>query len=221
MRIVVFGLTVSSSWGNGHATLWRGLCRALLRRGHRIVFYERDVPYYADHRDLHELPNGGRIRLYGDWSEVAEAAARDLDDADAAIVTSYCPDGVAASGLVLASRAFRRVFYDLDTPVTLARLSAGQAVEYIGPPYSTDIASAWLVVEKMHERGFDATVRTSGDGVYCEFVHYVRYPTEGGSARIDPREGTAALGICLAALAALSALASPTEEVPEGGEGDA
>ena len=94
-------------------------------------------------------------------------------------------------------------------------------VEYIGPPYSTDIASAWLVVEKMHERGFDATVRTSGDGVYCEFVHYVRYPTEGGSARIDPREGTAALGICLAALAALSALASPTEEVPEGGEGDA
>lgn len=24
MKIVVFGLTVSSSWGNGHATLWRG-----------------------------------------------------------------------------------------------------------------------------------------------------------------------------------------------------
>jgi spore maturation protein CgeB len=133
MKLVIFGLTISSSWGNGHATLWRGLCRALLRRGHRIVFYERDVPYYADHRDLHELPSGGRIRLYGDWSEVAEAAARDLDDADAAIVTSYCPDGVAASGLVLASRASRRVFYDLDTPVTLARLSAGQSVEYIGP----------------------------------------------------------------------------------------
>ena len=30
MRFVVFGLTVSSSRGNGHATLWRGL--AELRR---------------------------------------------------------------------------------------------------------------------------------------------------------------------------------------------
>lgn len=133
MKLVIFGLTISSSWGNGHATLWRGLCRELLRRGHRIVFYERDVPYYAEHRDLHELPRGGRLRLYRGWAEVAEAAARDADDADAAIVTSYCPDGLAASDLVLSSRTGRRVFYDLDTPVTLARLSAGQPVEYIGP----------------------------------------------------------------------------------------
>ncbi len=59
MKLVIFGLTISSSWGNGHATLWRGLCRALIRRGHSVIFYERDVPYYAAHRDLHELPNDG------------------------------------------------------------------------------------------------------------------------------------------------------------------
>src|SRR3954453_4160516 len=58
MKLVVFGLMVSSSWGNGHATLWRGIAGALARRGHRLEFFERDVPYYAAHRDLPELPGG-------------------------------------------------------------------------------------------------------------------------------------------------------------------
>jgi spore maturation protein CgeB len=61
MKIVVFGLTISSSWGNGHATLWRGLCRALASRGHRVVFFERNVSYYAMNRDLHEVPGGTLI----------------------------------------------------------------------------------------------------------------------------------------------------------------
>jgi spore maturation protein CgeB len=133
MKLVIFGLTISSSWGNGHATLWRGLCRALLRSGHRVVFYERDVPYYAEHRDLSELPPGGRLNLYRGWDEVRGTAEHDLADADVAMVTSYCPDGIAASELVLSSPAQRRCFYDLDTPVTLARLAAGESVEYIGP----------------------------------------------------------------------------------------
>ena len=122
MKLVIFGLTVSSSWGNGHATLWRGLCRALARRGHRVVFFERDVPYYAANRDLTELP-GGRLVLYPDWDDVAPArGARELRDADVAMVTSYCPDGVAATELVLGvRRAACARFYDLDTPVTLAR----------------------------------------------------------------------------------------------------
>jgi spore maturation protein CgeB len=133
MKLVVFGLTVSSSWGNGHATLWRGLCGALARSGSRVVFFERDVPYYAGHRDLTELPGGGELILYTDWSEVLPAARRHLTDADVAMVTSYCPDAIPAAGLALDSPARLRVFYDLDTPVTLARLEAGQAVEYIGP----------------------------------------------------------------------------------------
>ena len=76
MKLVIFGLTVSSSWGNGHATLWRGLWRALARRGHRIVFFERDVPYYAGHRDLTALP-GGELVLYRGWDEaLPQATAR-------------------------------------------------------------------------------------------------------------------------------------------------
>lgn len=133
MKLVVFGLAISSSWGNGHATLWRGLVKALLRRGHRVSFYERDVDYYAANRDLAGLPDGGRLVLYPGWEEVRAEAALDLADADAAVVTSYCPDGVAASELVLGSRAGVRAFYDLDTPVTLARIRAGEDVGYVGP----------------------------------------------------------------------------------------
>lgn len=130
MKFVIFGLTITSSWGNGHATLMRGLCRALARRRHRVVFFERDVPYYAAHRDLWELP-GADIRLYPDWQDVLPLARKELRDADAGMVTSYCPDGIAASELVLASQLPVRVFYDLDTPVTLERLRANLPIAYV------------------------------------------------------------------------------------------
>jgi len=133
MRIVIFGLAVSSSWGNGHASLWRGLIAALLAMGHRVTFFERDVPYYAQARDLHALPEGGELVLYPDWDTVLPTARRALAGADAAIVTSYCADGVAACRLVQEAPLAVRAFYDLDTPVTLARLEAGEPVAYLPP----------------------------------------------------------------------------------------
>lgn len=131
MKIVIFGLTVSSSWGNGHATLWRGLCDALARRGHRMVFFERDLPYYAAHRDFFELP-GGKLEIYSDWRGVWRNAQRQVADADAAMVTSFCPDAVAAAELIAASPTLK-IFYDLDTPVTLEHIGRGETVDYIGP----------------------------------------------------------------------------------------
>lgn len=131
MKIVIFGLTISSSWGNGHATLWRGLCKHLARCGHSIVFFERDVPYYAGARDLYELA-GGQLRLFSNWEDVRSVARSELRDADVAIVTSYCPDAIAATELILGESRAMPVFYDLDTPITLARLKAGEAVPYIG-----------------------------------------------------------------------------------------
>ena len=132
MRIVVFGLTLSSSWGNGHATLWRGLCRALAARGHHVVFFERDVPYYAMNRDVFEVP-GGDLVLYGEWDDIRRRAARAVAEADVAMVTSYCPHGIEATDLVADAPRALRVFYDLDTPVTLSRLSRGEITTYIGP----------------------------------------------------------------------------------------
>jgi spore maturation protein CgeB len=132
MKLVIFGLTVSSSWGNGHATLWRGLIREFAAFGHEVHFYERDVSYYAQHRDLWELP-GGRLHLYTDWESVQAHARNELRDADASMVSSYCPDALPAADLSLESRVRLRTFYDLDTPVTLSRLASGERVDYIGP----------------------------------------------------------------------------------------
>ena len=129
MKLVVFGLTISSSWGNGHATLLRALFGQLIARGHRVVFFERDVPYYAAHRDLDELP-GGKLIIYRDWEETLALARRELTDADVAMVTSYCPDGIAAAEIVWPSDALR-VFYDMDTPVTLSKLRAGEPLSYV------------------------------------------------------------------------------------------
>lgn len=131
MKLVIFGLTVSSSWGNGHATLWRGLIRALAAAGHDIVFFERDVEYYAQHRDVTSLADA-RLVLYASWNEARALAAREVASAEVAMITSYCPDARAAAELLFdTDGAGLTVFYDLDTPVTLARLDAGETVSYL------------------------------------------------------------------------------------------
>ena len=37
LDIVILGLSITSSWGNGHATTYRGLVRELAGRGHRVT----------------------------------------------------------------------------------------------------------------------------------------------------------------------------------------
>lgn len=133
MHVVIFGLTVSSSWGNGHATLWRSLIKAMLRRGYRVTFFEKDVPYYANTRDLWALPPGGDLRLYTGLEEIRGDVVRLLRKADLALVTSYCPDGVGAAELVLEECRGVRAFYDMDTPVTLDGLRTGKPVDYLPP----------------------------------------------------------------------------------------
>ena len=130
MKLVVFGLSVTSAWGNGHATLWRALCKALGAAGHRVVFCERDTPWYAGARDSLSI-RGLTTLVYPDWNSLAPRARAELRDADAAIVTSYCADGREAAALVMEAARPLRVFYDLDTPVTLARLAQGEPPDYL------------------------------------------------------------------------------------------
>jgi spore maturation protein CgeB len=132
MKIVVCGLSISSAWGNGHATLLRGLFRALHDDGHEVHFFERDTPYYAANRDTDRFPFVD-LHLYSAWADVLPALKQHLRDTDAAMVTSYCADGVSASRLITASNIPRTIFYDMDAPVTLSRLERGEEVEYIPP----------------------------------------------------------------------------------------
>ncbi len=128
----MFGLSISSSWGNGHASLWRGLIAALTNAGHRVTFFEKDVPYYAEHRDLASLGDPGELVLYPAWQEVRARARQAVEESDVAIVTSFCPDALDATSLVRDADVLG-CFYDLDTPVTLARLEASEPVPYLGP----------------------------------------------------------------------------------------
>ncbi|MBR0654171.1 CgeB family protein [Plastoroseomonas arctica] len=123
MRIVVLGLSLSSSWGNGHATTYRALLRAFAARGHDILFLERQVPWYAAHRDLAE-PGYCRLAFYDSVAEL-DAWHDALATADAVILGSYVPDGIAVGDYV--QRVARlAAFYDIDTPVTLAGLARGE-----------------------------------------------------------------------------------------------
>ncbi len=97
MKIVIFGLSITSSWGNGHATTFRALARALHARGHRVVFFEKDVEWYASNRDLPE-PGFCELKLYTRWTDVLPLVRRELASADVAMVGSYFPDGIAADG---------------------------------------------------------------------------------------------------------------------------
>lgn len=130
MKLVVFGLTMSSSWGNGHATIWRALARGLSGLGHKLVFFEKDVPYYSLHRDMRE-PKCAELVLYGDWEGVRARAKKELTGADAGIVTSYCPDSTSACELLLDSAVKVKCFYDLDTPVTLKAMKDTGHVPYV------------------------------------------------------------------------------------------
>jgi spore maturation protein CgeB len=121
MRIVILGLSITSSWGNGHATTYRALVRALVGRGHDVLFLERDVPWYRNCRDLSEPPYG-RTVLYDSLGELRDRFAEEVRSADLVMVGSYVPEGIDVGEWVLSTAHGVTAFYDIDTPVTLATL---------------------------------------------------------------------------------------------------
>jgi spore maturation protein CgeB len=124
LDLVVLGLSVTSAWGNGHATTFRSLLRGLAAEGHRVLFLERDVPWYATHRDL-PAPPFCDLALYGDLDAMLDAYGDRLRAADAVIVGSFVPEGAALIDRLNAMGLRALLFYDIDTPVTLAKLDAG------------------------------------------------------------------------------------------------
>ncbi|RAK52816.1 CgeB family protein [Phenylobacterium deserti] len=132
MKLVVLGLSLSSSWGNGHATTYRALLRSFAARGHEILFLERDVPWYAGaHRDL-ASPDFCELAFYKDRDELARLWRTEVEQADAVIVGSYVPEGVEVGRWAQKTARGVVAFYDIDTPVTLAKLAAGD-FEYLTP----------------------------------------------------------------------------------------
>src|SRR4051812_3371420 len=123
MKIVICGLSITSSWGNGHASTYRSLVRELTRRGHDVLFLECDKPWYAENRDLPRPPYG-RLELYETTEELKARFLGEVQSADAVIVGSFVPDGIEIGRWITQAAHGTTAFYDIDTPATLANLSA-------------------------------------------------------------------------------------------------
>ena len=179
MRAVFLGLAITSSWGNGHATNYRGLLRALRERGHEARFLERDVPWYAAHRDA---PRSGE--LYRSLDDLRERFGATVRQADLVVLGSYVPDGVAVAEWVLETAAGVTAFYDIDTPVTLAKLAAGDQ-EYLSPELIPrfDVYLSFTggpILERL-EREWDAR---RAEPFYC-LVDVSEYPPQRAATNVE------------------------------------
>jgi len=159
LKITLFGLTLSSSWGNGHATPYRAILRALHRLGHRVTFYERDVPYYARHRDM---PQCGYcdLKLYDSWDGIRRQALAEAAESDVVITASYVPEGASVADELLSLDGPLHVYYDLDTPVTLSGLATGD-LEYVRADQlaAFDLVLSWTGGEALASLERDFGVR--------------------------------------------------------------
>ncbi len=130
MKISILGLTITSAWGNGHATTYRSLCQALHQRGHAIRFLEKDVSWYRDHRDL-PAPSYCDVTLYREPQQARGWIDEAVTESDLILMGSYFPDGVAAADAILGKAACPVFFYDIDTPITVERLRRDGGTEAI------------------------------------------------------------------------------------------
>lgn len=175
LDIVIFGLSITSSWGNGHASTFRSLVRALSARGHNVLFLERDVPWYAEHRDLPQPPYGV-TRLYKTIAQLKKKFTKRVRNADLCIVGSYVPEGSQIGEWVTRTNHGVRAFYDIDTPVTLAKLAQGN-IDYITPrlirEYDIYLSFTGGPVLLKIEREFGSPKART---LYCSFDPTIYFP---------------------------------------------
>lgn len=177
MELVILGLSITSSWGNGHATTYRALIRELDRRGHRILFLERDVPWYAQHRDLPRPPFCA-LALYSSLAELKRKFARRVREADCVIVGSFVPEGATVGEWVLESAHGVTAFYDIDTPVTLSGVAKG-GVDYLCasliPRYQLYLSfTGGPILEKLERHYGSPRARA----LYCAFDPAAYFPVK-------------------------------------------
>ena len=175
LNIVILGLSITSSWGNGHATTYRSLVRGLSELGHRVLFLERDQPWYANHRDL-RAPDYVRVGLYQNVSDLKREYAREVQRADLVIVGSYVPDGVEVGQWVTRTAQGVSMFYDIDTPITLSMLEQGDE-SYLSralvPRYAVYLSFTGGPALNMIERHFGSP---RARALYCAVDEALYYP---------------------------------------------
>src|SRR5205085_11028320 len=175
LRFVICGLSITSSWGNGHATTYRALLRELATRGHDILFLERDTYWYADNRDLPK-PSFCRVKLYKSLDELKSRFAREIRQADVVMLGSYVPEGVAVGEWITSIARGATAFYDIDTPVTLGKLREGDE-EYLStaliPRFDLYLSFTGGPTLRVIEKRYGSPCARV---LYCSFDPHVYYP---------------------------------------------
>ncbi|HEY4652702.1 MAG TPA: glycosyltransferase [Pontibacter sp.] len=175
MNIVILGLTITSSWGNGHATTFRGLVRELKNRGHEVLFLERDKPWYADNRDLPN-PDYCETELYTSLDDLQQRFTEQVREADMVIVGSYVPEGVQVGEWAIKTAQGIKAFYDIDTPVTLAKLER-EDYEYLHPnlipQYDLYLSFTGGPTLELLEKKYGSPAARA---LYCSFDPELYYP---------------------------------------------
>jgi spore maturation protein CgeB len=181
LSIVFLGLSITSSWGNGHATTYRALLRELAQRGHRGLFLERAAPWYESNADM-PVPPFCETASYSSLAELFSRHGEAIAGADAVILGSYVPDGAQIAEYMLDHCTGVRAFYDIDTPITL------RALEDDSCPY----------LDRSQIQAFDVYLSFSGgpilqqlverygarraEALYCSVDTRLYYPSEGAQS---------------------------------------
>ena len=177
MKIVFIGLTISSSWGNGHATTYRGLLKELGSMGHEVHFLEHDKPWYSNNRDL-GLPQEYQLKFYTSVEQLQTDYKTLVESAQMVIVGSYVPLGVEVSRWVLRTASGVTAFYDIDTPVTLDKLDKGDE-EYISkeliPEFDLYLSFSGGEVLQLLEKKYRAK---KAKALYCSVDPEIYYPMD-------------------------------------------
>ena len=126
MKIAFYGSSLLSAYWNGAATYYRGLLRALARRGYDITFYEPDVYGRQENRDI-DPPDWCHVVVYPGTLEGLKSATAQAGAADVVVKAS----GVGFEDDLLLTLVMRnarpdalKIFWDVDAPATLAELNA-------------------------------------------------------------------------------------------------
>ncbi len=184
LSLVVLGLSITSSWGNGHATTYRALVREITARGHDVLFLERDQPWYAENRDM-PVPPHGRTVVYRSVDELRDGFTKAVRRADAVVLGSYVPDGITIADWIVAEARGTKAFYDIDTPVTMAALQQGSC-EYIA---SRQIARFDLYLSFTGGPTLTRLEREFGSpaarALYCSFDPQLYFPESAAEVRWD------------------------------------
>ena len=177
LKIVILGLSITSSWGNGHAATYRGLVRELTKRGHDVVFLERDTERYAPNRDLPNPPYG-RTELYSSVKELKQRFGSVVRAADFVIVGSCVQEGISIGEWVTHTARGATAFYDIDTPITMANLSRSDA-DYISseliPRYQIYLAFTGGPLLRYIEKHYGSPMARP---LYCSVDATLYFPEE-------------------------------------------